>query len=454
MMRTHTCGELSKKHAGMKVTLAGWVDSVRISGKIGFLHLRDRYGKTQVFLNKDLAHEFRTLNKEDVLQVIGQVKARPPQQVKGEGTGEIELEASQIKVLKAVPSLPLDLNEEIESHEDTRLKYRYIDLRRPGMQEALLLRHKLTKAIRDFLDQEQFMDIETPILAKSTPEGARDYLVPSRTVPGHFFALPQSPQIFKQLLMVAGFDRYFQIARCFRDEDLRADRQPEFTQLDIEMSFIEEEDIYPLMERMMKFVFKQVLGKDIKTPFPRLAYKDAMKIYNSDKPDLRSKTKEEFSFLWVTDFPMFEFSEEENRFVSMHHPFTCPHPEDIKFLHNDKAKVRSRAYDLVLNGYEIGGGSIRISDGVLQQEVFKALGLSEKEAREKFGFLLDALQFAPPHGGLAFGLDRWAMLMAGKDSIREVIAFPKNKDAKDLMQDSPSPVAGDQLKQIHIKVVK
>ncbi|PIN73702.1 aspartate--tRNA ligase [Candidatus Woesearchaeota archaeon CG10_big_fil_rev_8_21_14_0_10_45_16] len=454
MLRTHTCGELSKKEVGKTVTLSGWIDSVRIGGKIGFLHLRDRYGKTQVFLDKDLAKEFRNLNREDILQIKGEVVARPENQVKGPGTGEIELSAKEIKVLKAVPPLPLELDESIESSEETKLKYRYIDLRRPAMQEALVLRHKVVKAVRDFLDEQKFLEVETPILAKSTPEGARDYLVPSRTCPGNFFALPQSPQIFKQLLMVAGFDRYFQIARCFRDEDLRADRQPEFTQLDMEMSFIEEEDMYALIEKLMQYVFKQVLDEDIKIPFSRLSYDEAMKKYKSDKPDLRKETGKKFAFLWVTNFPMFEFSETENRFVSMHHPFTSPNLEHVEFLEKDKAKVRSRAYDLVLNGVELGGGSIRIHDNELQAKVFKALGLTDKQAKDRFGFLLDALQFAPPHGGIAFGLDRWSMLMAGRETIRDVIAFPKNKEARDLMMDSPADVDGDQLKDVHIKLVK
>jgi aspartyl-tRNA synthetase len=454
MLRTHTCGELSKEHAGKKVTLAGWVDSVRIGGKIGFLHLRDRYGKTQVFLNKDLAHEFRSLNREDILQVEGEVKARPENQVKGTGTGEIELSAKKITILKEVPELPLELDDSIESSEETRLKYRYIDLRRPDMQEALILRHKLTKSIRDFLDEESFLEMETPMLAKSTPEGARDYIVPSRTFQGKFFALPQSPQIFKQLLMVSGFDKYFQIVRCFRDEDLRADRQPEFTQLDMELSFVEEEDIYSLMERMMVYVFKEVLNVKLKTPFPRMSYEDAMKKHNSDKPDLRKEHKTDWAFLWVTEFPMFEFNKEANRFVAMHHPFTSPNIEDMKFIHDKKEKVRSRAYDLVLNGTELGGGSIRIHDNKIQSEVFTSLGLTEKQAQQKFGFLLDALKFAPPHGGIAFGLDRWAMLMAGKDSIRDVIAFPKNKEARDLMMDAPSEVDGEQLKDVHIKLAK
>src|SRR3989338_1944802 len=452
MLRTHTCGELSKKDSGKKITLAGWVDSVRISGKIGFLDLRDRYGKTQVFLNKELAHEFRNLNKEDILQIEGEVKTRPPQQVKEKGTGEIEVSAVTVKVLKKIPPLPLDL--EVESTEETRMKYRYIDLRRPEMRDALIVRHKLTMAIRKFMDQRGFLEIETPFMAKSTPEGSRDYIVPARNFPGQFYALPQSPQIFKQLLMVGGMDKYFQIVRCFRDEDLRADRQPEFTQLDIEMSFIEEEDVYALMEQLMQFAFKEVLNEEIPIPFPRMTYDQAMKQYNSDKPDTRKETGKKYSFLWVTEFPMFEFSKEDNRYVAMHHPFTSPNIGDMKYIHNDKDKVRSRAYDLVLNGSEVGGGSIRISDEAVQKEVFTAIGLTEKEAQKKFGFLLDALRYAPPHGGLAFGLDRWAMLMAGKESIRDVIAFPKNKDARDLMQDSPSPVAGDQLKEVHLKVKK
>ena len=454
MFRTHTCGELSKKEAGKKVTLAGWVDSVRIGGKIGFLHLRDRYGKTQVFLNPDLAKEFRNLNREDILQVEGEVKARPDNQVKGKGTGEIELSAKKITILKEVPELPLELDDSIESSEETRLKYRYMDLRRPEMQESLILRHKLVKSIRDFMDTDNFLEMETPMLAKSTPEGARDYIVPSRTFPGSFFALPQSPQIFKQLLMVGGFDKYFQIVRCFRDEDLRADRQPEFTQLDVEMSFVEEEDIYDLLERLMKHVFKEVLNVNLKTPFPRITYKESMKKYKSDKPDLRKEHKTDWAFLWVTDFPMFEFSETANRFIAMHHPFTSPNMDDVKFLHDDKAKVRSRGYDLVLNGFELGGGSIRIHDGGLQSDVFKALGLTEAQAKEKFGFLLDALKFAPPHGGIALGVDRWAMLMAERDNIREVIAFPKNKEARDLMMDAPAPVDGEQLKDVHVKVTK
>ncbi|MFH0701621.1 MAG: aspartate--tRNA ligase [Candidatus Woesearchaeota archaeon] len=452
MYRTHTCGELSKKEAGKSVTLAGWVDSLRIGGKIGFLDLRDRYGKTQVFLNAELAKEFRTLNREDVLQIIGTVQARPENQVKGAGTGEIELSATKVIMLHKVPPLPLELDQFINSTEETRLKYRYIDLRRPEMQHNLLIRHKITMAIREFLDKENFLEIETPILANSTPEGARDYLVPSRVNPGKFFALPQSPQQFKQLLMVGGLDRYFQLARCFRDEDLRADRQPEFTQLDLEMSFMDEEGIYALMERLMQYVWKKVLNYDLKIPFRRISYQEAQEKYQSDKPDFRKESGEQFSFAWVVDFPNFEWSKEEQRWVSVHHPFTAPKPEDVPFLHTDKARVHARAYDLILNGCELGGGSVRIHDSHLQAEVFRALGLTEQEAQQKFGFFLDALKFAPPHAGIAFGLDRWAMIMAGKDSIREVIAFPKNKDAQDLMNGAPSVVKDEQLTEAHIKL--
>lgn len=454
MLRTHTCGELSKDNADQTVTLAGFADSVRIGGKIGFLTLRDRYGKTQIFLDKEIAQANKDLGREDVVQVTGKVVKRPENQIKGPGTGEIELAATQLKILKKVPPLPIELDQSIETSEENRLKYRYIDLRRPEMQEGLILRHKLIKAIRDFLDNEGFIDFETPILAKATPEGARDYIVPSRTFKHRFFALPQSPQVFKQLLMVSGFDKYFQIARCFRDEDLRADRQPEFTQLDMELSFVEEEDIYALNERLMKHVFKQVLDYDLKTPFQRMPYKEAMEKYSSDKPDMRKETGEKFAFLWVTDFPMYEFSEEQNRFLSMHHPFTSPNEQDIQYLHTDKAKVHSRAYDLVLNGFELGGGSIRIHDEKLQAEVFKSLGLSEEQAQKKFGFLLDALKFAPPHGGLAFGIDRWAMIMAGRENIREVIAFPKNKEARDLMLDAPSTVGEQELHDVHIGLKK
>ena len=454
MLRTHTCGELSKANAGETVTLCGWVNSARVSSKIGFVDLRDRYGITQVFITKDIIESCRGLHREDIIKVTGLVKARPENQVKGTGTLEIELSATAVEILKKVPELPLEISGDIESNEETRLKYRYLDLRSSEMQKAIIIRHKLIKAIRDFMDSEGFLDIETPILAKATPEGARDYIVPSRTFPKNFFALPQSPQVFKQLLMVSGFDKYFQIARCFRDEDLRADRQPEFTQLDVEMSFVEEEDLFDLIERLMQFVFKQVLEVDLKIPFTRMTHADAKKKHNSDKPDLREISGDKFAFVWITEFPMFEWNEEKQRFNAEHHPFTSPQPEDIKFLHSDKGKVRSRAYDLALNGFELGGGSIRIHDSELQADVFKALGLDDAQVQRKFGFLLEALKFAPPHGGLAFGIDRWAMIMAGKENIREVIAFPKNKDAKDLMLDAPSVIDKEHLDDLHVQLKK
>ncbi len=454
MLRTHTCGELTGKDAGKKVVLAGWVDTIRVQGKIGFLLLRDRYGITQIFLNPELSKEFGTLPKESVVLVHGDVKKRPDNQVKKEqATGEIEVSASNIEVLNKAEPLPLDFN--VESSEETRLKYRYLDLRRKEVQQKLILRHKMMKAIHAYMDSNSFTELETPILAKSTPEGSRDYLVPSRIDNGKFFALPQSPQLFKQLFMVAGFDKYYQIARCLRDEDLRADRQPEFTQLDIEMSFIDEEDIISLLEGLMKKVFKDVLNIDVKIPFERMSYDEAMKKHKSDKPDLR-KPGEDFKFLWVVDFPLFEYSEEEKKYVSAHHPFTSPVKEDIKKLESGKlGEVKARAYDLVLNGYEIGGGSIRIHDPSLQKKIFSTLNLTDKEIEEKFGFFVNALKYgAPVHGGLAVGLDRLAAVMTKSDSIREVIAFPKNKDAKDLMLDSPSRVSEKQLEELGLKLKK
>ena len=457
MLRTHTCGELRKKHAGKKVTLCGWVDTHRIQGKLSFIVLRDRYGKTQIFVNPELTAKLGELKREGVIQVKGEVKKRPSNQVKEElDTGEIEINAVDVEVLSPAAPLPLELDESIASTEETRLKYRFLDLRKKRMQKNLALRHKVNKAIRDFMDKEGFLELETPILAKSTPEGARDYLVPSRVYKGKFYALPQSPQLFKQLFMVAGYDKYFQIVKCFRDEDLRADRQPEFTQLDVEMSFVTEDDVYDVNERLMKYVFKQVFGVDLKLPFERISYADAMEKYKTDKPDLRKdkKNKNEWKFVWITDFPLLEWDEEEKRFYAMHHPFTSPKPEDIALMEKEPAKVRARAYDLVLNGAEIAGGSIRIHDLELQKKMFKALGISDKEAELKFSFLLNAFKYgAPPHGGIAYGLDRLVMLMAGEETIREVIAFPKNKDAKDLMLDAPSDVHHMQMEELglHIK---
>jgi aspartyl-tRNA synthetase len=447
--RSHTCGELSSKEVGKKAILSGFVESIRIHGKIGFINLRDKYGITQVFLGKEFSDELLKLTRESVVRVEGEVKKRPTANKKLK-TGNIEVSAKKFEILSIAPELPIELDEDIKSTDETRLKYRYLDLRKPKIQENLLIRHKIIKSIRDFLDKEGFLDVETPLLAKSTPEGARDYLVPSRLSKGKFFALPQSPQIFKQLLMIGGIDKYFQIAKCMRDEDLRADRQPEFTQLDLEMSFVEEEDIYSLFEKMLKFVFKEVLDVSLKIPFERITYEKSMKKYKSDKPDLRKKG-ERFKFAWVTEFPLFEWSEEQKRHVSCHHPFTGIHPEDVDKL-GKTHEIRSRSYDLVLNGWELGSGSVRIHDGNLQSEVFKALKLNEKDAKERFGFFLDALKFAPPHAGFAIGLDRIVSLICGEESIREVIAFPKNKDAKDLMMESPSNVDKKQLDDLGLKL--
>lgn len=447
MLRTHTCGELDKKHAGKGVVLCGWVDSIRVHGKIGFINIKDKYGVTQLFLNENTSKKAASIKKESVIVVNGKVKARPDKLINKEmATGEIEVVVSDIAVLNESEPLPIDLDK-VKSTEETRSKYRYLDLRRPAMQKKILIRHKVIKAIRDFFDKEGFLEIETPILAKSTPEGARDYVVPSRIYPKSFFALPQSPQLFKQLLMIACFDKYFQIAKCFRDEDLRADRQPEFTQLDLEMSFITEDDIYDIMERMFKYVWKVVLNKDIKIPFPRMTYDEAMKKYKTDAPD--TKGKEGFRFIWVTDFPMFEYSKEEKRYKTMHHPFTSP-KGGLDFKNPEKMK--SRSYDLVLNGVEIGGGSIRIHKPEIQKKIFEFLKISDKEAKEKFGFLVEALKHgAPPHGGIAFGLDRIIAIITGDDSIREVIAFPKNKDTRDLMLNAPSQISAEQIKELGLK---
>lgn len=453
MKRTNTCGELRKKSDKQKVVLCGWVDSIRVHGRIGFINIRDRYGITQLVLDEETSKKVINLKKESVIMAMGEVKKRPDKLVNKEmATGEIEVLVSHLDVLNESKSLPLELSGEVESTDETRLKYRFLDLRRKKMQENLILRHKISKAIRDFLDKEDFLEIETPILAKSTPEGARDYLVPSRIYKGEFFALPQSPQLFKQLLMVAGYDKYFQIIRCFRDEDLRADRQPEFTQVDMEMSFIDVADILDINERMLKRVFKAVLGVDLKIPFERLTYQEAQKKYKTDKPDLRAKN-EKFKFLWIVDFPLFTMSGTLHKIVSEHHPFTSPKDEDLRLLEKEPIKVKAKAYDLVLNGFEVGSGSIRITNTDMQNKIFHILGLSEKEIELKFGFLMDALSYgAPPMGGIALGLDRICAIIAGYESIREVIAFPKNKDSRDLMLSAPSAVDEAQLKELGIKL--
>ncbi len=440
---------------GKNVDIKGWVDTIREHGKLIFIEARDITGTVQTITTAKDEINFKiakSLSKESCIRIKGEVKPRPEgTQNKNSPAGNVEIKIEELEIYTRCPVLPFDIDNE-EVGEDIRLKYRYLDLRRPLMQKNLLLRGKIIKLIRDFLFEEGFNEFETPMLAKSTPEGARDYVVPSRTQPGKFFALPQSPQLFKQLLMVAGFEKYFQIARCMRDEDLRSDRQPEFTQLDIEMSFVSQDDVINLTEKLLQKIWKEILNVDIKTPFQRITYDESMKKYGIDRPDLRKdkNNPNEYAFCWVTDFPSFEYSKEHGKYTAVHHPFT--HPEMESFTKNPQT-AKAIAYDIVLNGTEIGGGSIRIHEADIQAKVFEVLGIDEKEQKDKFGFLLDALKFgAPPHGGIAWGLDRLVQAVLNAESIRETIAFPKNKEARDLMTDAPSSVSDKQLKDIHIKL--
>ena len=588
MMRSHTCGQLRGDHVGQTVTLCGWVDTLRDHGQAVFLDLRDRYGKTQVVVAPesgsgplDLA---KSLRGEDVVRIVGTVARRLVGKENTQlDTGEIEVRAVQVEVLNRSLTPPFFPNQEELPGEDLRLKYRYLDLRRSAMQQTLTLRSRIIKRMRDYFESHQFIDVETPILGRSTPEGARDYLVPSRVHPGHFFALPQSPQLYKQILMMAGYDRYVQVAKCFRDEDLRADRQPEFTQLDLEMSFVVAEDVIQMIDGLMQQLAKELLAIDLTLPLPRITYDEAMRRFGHDAPDLRFGMEiidltesvkptafrvfrgaldqggvvrcirvegkaEEFSrkrideltefvtrdcgakglawfrveadgslwspiaknlepevlaaiaqttqatpgdllliladswevtckgmhglrkrlgaelklydpkqmhFSWVVEFPMFDWDAEEQRWVAMHHPFTAPRPQDLPLLDSDPKGARAQAYDLVINGYEAGGGTIRIHDNATQQKVFGLLGITPDLAKDRFGFLLDALQFgAPPHGGIALGIDRIVMLFSQLDNIREVIAFPKTQRATDLMTEAPGLVDARQLRELHVQTTQ
>jgi|TARA_Y100000031_G_C8249495_1_gene399793 aspartyl-tRNA synthetase len=463
MLRTNTCGDLNKKFAGKKVELSGWVDSMRISGKIGFLIIRDRYGKTQCFLGKDIIIKYGEIRRESVVQITGVVKERPDNQKRDEPTGEIEVSVSELEILSECKPLPFELDESVQTSEDIRLKYRYLDLRRPAMTKNLVMRHKIIQFIRNRLSDDEFLEITTPILTKSSPEGARDYLVPARLNPGKFYALPQAPQQYKQLLMVGGIDKYFQIAPCFRDENARANRSPgEFYQLDVEMSFVHQEDILNTIEKLMIEIVKSLFPKKkiTKIPFPRLDYYEVMKKYGCDDPDIRKNKKDnnELGFCFIVNFPLFVKQSEEDFFHGAgqewgpsHHMFTMPHEDDFKLLNSNPGKVRSYQHDLVLNGMEVGGGSIRIHDPKIQKKIFDLIGFSKQQANE-FKHMIEAFSYGvPPHGGIALGIDRLLMLLLKEPSIREIIAFPKNKDARDVMLDAPSKVSKEQLNELNIK---
>ena len=460
-MRTLT--KETPQHIGKNVVLMGWVHSRRDHGKLIFIDLRDRWGIVQVVFtpgNKELLVGADRLRSEWVIKLEGKVKERPKGMENLDmPTGGIEIEATELEIISEAQTPPFALDTDgYEIGEDGRLKYRYLDLRRERLHKNLILRDSIVSFIRSFLHTRDFIEIETPIITKSTPEGARDYVVPSRLYGGKFYALPQSPQQYKQLLMVAGFERYFQIARCFRDEDTRGDRQPEFTQLDIEMSFITQEEILSLVEELYLSLTKELLPDHhvSEIPFPRLTHKESMERYGSDKPDLRKDEKDprELAYAFVVDFPMFEWNEKEKRWDSAHHPFTMMKDEDLGFLaKGELGRIRANSYDFVLNGCELASGSIRIHDPLVQQTVFKHLGLTGEEIQDKFGHMIEAFSYgAPPHGGIAPGIDRFVMVVTGEPNIREVIAFPKTGDARDLMMDAPAPLSSGQLKDLHLRV--
>jgi aspartyl-tRNA synthetase len=458
MLRTHTCGQLNSADTGKQVTLCGWVARRRDHGKLIFIDIRDRYGFTQVvFIPKESGEAYKLaqeLRSEFVIKLTGAVNKRPAGTINAKlATGEIEILAKELEILNPSLTPPFEIEDTAQITEEMRLKYRYLDLRRARVFNNLVLRSSIYKIIRAYLGSLDFIECETPILTKSTPEGARDYLVPSRLNIGQFFALPQSPQLFKQILMVSGIERYYQIAKCFRDEDLRADRQPEFTQLDIEMSFVNEEDIFALTEGLMKLILKELKNIDIQVPFKRISYEEAVQKYGSDKPDLRTELKNDFAFCWVVDFPLFKFNTDEKRWESEHHPFTAPAETDLENMEKAPDKVKSRSYDLVLNGMELGSGSIRIHRQELQERIFNIIGIGKEEMRRRFGFLLEAFQFgAPPHAGVAFGLDRLLAILSGESSIREVITFPKTSGAFCPLTRAPSDVEDKQLKELGITI--
>lgn len=454
----------TKQYINQEVKISGWVDTIRSHGKIMFFDMRDKSGVLQAVItpgNQEMYNAAKEIRPEWVIEITGKIQERPELMRNSDiETGNVELSVENIFVLSRAKTLPFEIGENKQNvSEELRMKYRYLDLRRKKMQKNLILRHKVCNYMREFLTKEGFVEVETPILTKSTPEGARDFVVPSRLYPGKFYALPQSPQQYKQLLMVSGLEKYFQIVRCFRDEDPRADRQPEFTQLDIETSFMEEEEILELIEKLyIEIVQKLAPEKKIKQiPFPRVSYQEAMEKYNSDKPDLREDNNDpnELAFAFVVNFPMFEWKEKENRWDAVHHPFTRPKIEDIGEMKKNPGKILAHQYDFVLNGYEIGGGSLRTFRPEILEAVFEIMGHKKEDIREKFGHLLEAFEYGvPPHGGIAPGIDRFLMILAEEESIREVIAFPKTGDSRDLMMDSPAEISKEQLKELHIKTEK
>lgn len=460
MQRISNTDTLEK--VGEDVKLVGWVDSIRDHGNLVFIDLRDRTSLIQlVIFRKELIPAASALSAEDLIEVVGEVQKRPDKLVNADlPTGTVEIGVKEIKVVSAAAPLPFEVNADtIGINELSRLKYRYLDLRSARMARNLRVRHEVNLFFRNYLSEQGFWEIETPALTKGTPEGAREYIVPSRIEAGHFYVLPQSPQQYKQLLMVSGVEKYFQIARCFRDEDQRVDRQPEFTQLDLEMSFVSQEDILNLLEKMMiQLITKHFPDLKIqKTPFPRITYEESMAKYKTDKPDLRKDKKDtmEMAFAWVIDFPMFEMSETEKKIVSSHHPFTRPNPEDIEKMDKKPLEVRAEAYDLVLNGTELGSGSIRIFEEELQEKIFSILGMAKEETKSRFGHMLQAFQFSPPpHGGFGLGLDRLLTVLLGEKSVREVIAFPKTGDARDPLTGAPTELPAATLKDVHIEVIQ